>query len=230
MRCRRRRSTSTDGRRRRPSTSSTARSAPREPEARRPAAAATTAASSGGETREWRLLGGGNGSRHGPGRNPRRRRWRSAHAHLLFGDAQHARRDARVALPLGRRAVRARRGLGRRRPISRRPRDGHPLPDARGRRRSRARSSGRGHGPGVCGVASRDGRTRCRWCVPTARRRRSRRRRPIAFLPAPSFSSRLPAAVATGRPRSRDPELIEADIRDGYVTDGGARADYPHAF
>ena len=33
-----------------------------------------------------------------------------------------------------------------------------------------------------------------------------------------------------GPPEERDPELIEADIRDGYVTDSAARADYPHAF
>ena len=33
-----------------------------------------------------------------------------------------------------------------------------------------------------------------------------------------------------GRPQERDPEAVHADLRDGYISEQRARADYPHAF
>jgi N-methylhydantoinase B len=33
-----------------------------------------------------------------------------------------------------------------------------------------------------------------------------------------------------GAPSERDPDAVHADVRDGYLTEARARADYPHAF
>jgi N-methylhydantoinase B len=49
---------------------------------------------------------------------------------------------------------------------------------------------------------------------------------PIRFRPGDELELRLPGAGGFGPPGEREPELVLADVRDGYVTPEGARAHY----
>jgi N-methylhydantoinase B len=55
----------------------------------------------------------------------------------------------------------------------------------------------------------------------------------VTGFPVPAGSSvhlRTPGGAGYGSPAERDPAAVHADVREGYVSEEAARADYPYAF
>ena len=177
-----------------------------------------------------RALGGRVAASGRPGSIPPRRRRERGHARLAVGDAHRADGGLGEPEPVADRTRRARAGLGRRGQASRRQRPRHGLPPARGRRDHRgdrpdAHAAGRARR-----AAAKRARTAPSSRSRTARRSPARRRRGSPCPGERSSSFEPVAAAATARRRSVPSRRCTADLREGYVSEERARADYPHAF